>query len=203
MPCPGQGRSCSCCSGKEGTLPTESKGQKGEKKKKAAVSRSDPTAILGKRHLNPASLEGNSCPHGQACPGTPLQGSRAKTNTCCDSHTCLLPRRSSERCRVRFNVTQAQLLPRCFQKRGALRQIARQGVGSLLKPVISINCGCSARPLFQQALLAPPFWCPPTHRAPQALTHALGPVDTRGYGVAEHPPSSSHFQPSCLTSPTP
>jgi len=32
------------------------------------VSHSDPTAVLGKRRLNTACLEGNSCPHGQACP---------------------------------------------------------------------------------------------------------------------------------------
>lgn len=67
----------------------------GDKRGKTAASCSDPRALLGKRHLNPASLQGNSCQHGEACPATPLLPSGAKKNTgCekrrCDCHTCEL-----------------------------------------------------------------------------------------------------------------
>lgn len=59
-----------------------------DRRGKTAASCSNSTAILGKRHLNPASLEGNSCQHGKACPSTPLLCSGAKKNMCCENRRC-------------------------------------------------------------------------------------------------------------------
>lgn len=186
------------CSGRDGMLPTESKGQKG----KTAASCSDPTAIPGKRHLNPASLEGNSCQRGEACPGTPLLRSGAKKNMCCenrccDSHTCELSFAQPSSPQGALPATWPIPLqhpglgsPPWFLQRAWPRRIlsfsSLQPLENFKPPsaVISINYGCATQSLLYQDTLIASFSVLSSAvlpaESPVSSPHVLCPTDTPG-----------------------